>query len=290
MDKLQEEQEKFYKLISPKLVKYVRDNLSQSLTSINFSKEFVVYLLKHLANLDFPNFYKKFDYELERIYTKGFFQNIVPSYFDKNVIPNIPASNYIIDIGCGTGILAHRLIRQSRFKKIEGIDISTYPEWKLFSSEKVKFKIVPQQDFDKYLSSTPFDNVVLTWSLHHMPYDEQESYLKKLFSHLKTGGTVVILEDSYSEKLKPEFGEDIWKEFMKLSADERRKVMSFYDWIANRVLAKRYAEPIPCTYRTLEEWSKIGEKIGFKTFKTIFIGFPDNRDINTPQSLIVFRK
>lgn len=290
MNNLQKEQETFYNLLSPSLEKYVKDNLKASLSSIHFSKEFVSYLLSNLGRIDITLFYKKFNNNLAQTYTKGFFQDIVPNYFNQNVIPHIPPSKYIIDIGCGTGILAHNLSQLPKFKKIEGIDLAEYPEWKLFSSEKVIFRIIHSEEFEEYLASTPFDNAVLTWSLHHMPFDEQQKYLRNIYTHLKKGGIVTVLEDSYSEKLKPRYGINTWKKFMSLSPQERQKVMSFYDWVTNRILAKRHTEPIPCTYRTLEQWSKLGKRIGFKVSYIEFIGFPEHRDINTPQSLIVFKK
>ena len=77
---------------------------------------------------------------------------------------------------------------------------------------------------------------------------------------------------------------------MEWNPNQRKNIMSVYDWVANRVLAQREKVPIPCAYRTLEEWSNILEKKGFKTVMQKFIGFPNDRDINSPQSLIVAEK
>ena len=123
-----------------------------------------------------------------------------------------------------------------------------------------------------------------------MRYDEQERYLKTIFGIMKPGSKIIILEDSYSEELPPENGEDRWRAFMKWPQDDRRKIMSVYDWVANRVLAKREHVPIPFGYRTMEEWIRLCEEVGFKLNSKKFIGFPSQRDINTPQSLIIFEK
>lgn len=66
--------------------------------------------------------------------------------------------------------------------------------------------------------------------------------------------------------------------------------MAIYDWVANRILAKREKVPMPFSYRDLEMWVSLTEKIGFTTITKRFIGFPDNRDINTPQSLLIIEK
>jgi len=77
---------------------------------------------------------------------------------------------------------------------------------------------------------------------------------------------------------------------MNLDSSERKIVMSTYDWIANRILARRKSVPIPFGYRTLEDWQKLCKEIGYKTIDKVFIGFPDKRDINTPQSLLIIGK
>jgi len=123
-----------------------------------------------------------------------------------------------------------------------------------------------------------------------MEYDEQERYLKTLGGVLKSGATIIILEDSYAESLEPEFGRKLYEEFMLQKSADRQKIMGALDWIANCILSKRTTMPVPFSYRTLEDWKKILEKTGFQVTKMRFLGFPKYRDINTPQSIIVARK
>ena len=144
------EQKKFYALLDQKLRIYVKKNLKESLNSIGFSNSFVSYIIANLGKINFREFYKLYDDELQRVYSVGFFQKIVPEYFDNNVVLHVPPSRYLVDIGCGTGILAHRLSKRSEIKKIEGIDIAKYPEWAKFTSKKVHFKIISQKKFNEY--------------------------------------------------------------------------------------------------------------------------------------------
>ena len=111
-----------------------------------------------------------------------------------------------------------------------------------------------------------------------------------LYHTINNGTQIIILEDCFSDKLKPIVGLDKYNKFKELSTKEKKAVMSAYDWVANRVLAQRDKVPIPFTYRTLEGWEKLCEKIGFKVKTKKFMGFPDDRDINTPQALFVIKK
>jgi len=213
----------------------------------------------------------------------------VPPYFEKQVIPYIPKSKTILDLGCGTGILAHLLEKSGKFEQIVGMEIDKYSEWDKFRSEKVSFSVVREDEFNDFLRKINPEVIVLTWVLHHMTFEEQERYLKNIYS-LLSKVTLVVLEDSFSIKIPPEENMGAYNSFNRLNLKEKRHIMSILDWLANRVLGMKDNIPIPFAYRTLEDWEKLFEKIGFEVIKKRYIGFPSNRDINTPQSLIVVRK
>jgi SAM-dependent methyltransferase len=276
-------------LSDDKVRNFVVTNLKNSLKSIGYSEELVDDLISFLDNLDIGGFQKANKEELKKIHTIGFFRKIVPAYFIEHVIPHIPSSEKILDIGCGTGILASKLAESGKFKKIMAIDINEYPEWNLFASEKTSFYVVKQEEFDDFFIKNKPNTVVLTWTLHHMEYEEQKEYLSKMYEAVDRL-VVVALEDSYSEKLQPRKDIGVYAEFMDLTKEERKNFMSICDWIANRVLEMRDKIPIPFAYMTLEEWEKLFQDVGYNVKSKRFIGFPDKRDINTPQSLIVAEK
>ncbi len=269
---------------------YVVKNLRASLSSIGFSENLISELCENLKNLEVNKFGEKYSDELNKIYSIGFFQRLVPQYFSHNVVPEIPAANEVLDLGCGTGILAKILVEENKFQHITGIDLHPYPEWELFKNPKITFKVVAEKDFFDFLSTEKPDTATLTWVLHHMEHDEQERYVGYLYKVLKPGAQLVILEDSYSTELSPENDIGVHDSFMKFNEEDRYKIMGVYDWVANKVLAQRYKVNIPMTYRTLEEWEKLFSNNGFKILRKKFIGFPNNRDINTPQSLLIVRK
>src|SRR3989344_3596690 len=269
---------------------YVVSNLRVTLSSIGFSKTLVNDLTTNLKSLEIKEFGEKYSDELNDVYSIGFFQRLVPQYFLRNVVPEIPTSDEVLDLGCGTGILAKILVEENKFGHITGIDLHSYSEWELFKNPKITFKIVSEEDFFDFISKEKPDTATLTWVLHHMEHDEQERYVGYLYKVLASDARLVVLEDSYSTKLPPENDIGVYDSFMKFSGDDRRKIMGVYDWVANKVLAQRDKVDIPLTYRTLEEWEKLFTDSGFSVVKKKFIGFPEKRDINTPQSLLIVKK
>ncbi len=272
------------------LATFIKESLSSSLSSIGYSKSFLDDLLNNLENLDVKKFGLKWQDELTKIFSIGFYQNLVPKYFNTYVVPATPSSKKIIDVGCGRGFLAKRYSQDNRFGQVIGIDINTYPEWKTLQNEKVRFEVVKEDYFTEFLKKEKPDSVVLTWVLHHMKYDEQQRYLEYVQENLKTKSKIIILEDSYSTSIAPENGLKFYNKFMQWNTGDRQKIMFICDWIANRILGQKEKMPVPGTFRTLEDWSKIFEKRKFKTLVKKFIGFPNYRDINTPQSLLVVQK
>ncbi len=285
------EQEYIKSLLNNKSLRdFIFSNLRQSLSSIGFSQNLIDDLVLNLKDLNVVEFGKNHNEELRQVYNVGFFQKIVPTYFSQYVVPATPAVEKIMDVGCGTGILPKLYSENKKFKNILGIDINSYPEWKIFKNSNTDFLVVKEKNFIDFLRKEKPDSIVLTWTLHHMEYDEQERYLDYIYKTLKINSHVVVLEDSYSSILKPESGFKIYTQFMSWGENDRKKIMSVYDWVANRVLAQRNKVPIPFGYRTLEEWEDLFKKIGFTIESKKFIGFPSGRDINTPQGLIILKK
>ncbi len=149
-------------LINREIHDYVINNLQSSLSSIGFSKNLVSDLTANLKNLEIKQFGKKYSNELNEVYNIRFFQRLVPQYFSRNVVPEIPASNEVLDLGCGTGILAKILVEENKFQHITGIDLHSYPEWELFKNPKITFKIVPEKDFFDFISKEKPNAATLT--------------------------------------------------------------------------------------------------------------------------------
>jgi len=243
-------------LSDSKLKEYIAGNLRKSLQSMGYSQNVIEDLIELLDKMDIKNFQERHLEELHEIHTVGFFQKTVPEYFEKYVVPQIPKVDKILDVGCGTGILAYTLSKSRKFKQVIGIDLNQYPQWKEFKDPKLKFQTVKQKDFKQFLKDNKPGAIVMTWTLHHMSYKEQENYLRNIYNVVDKI-KIVILEDSYSTKLDPIEDVGVYDSFMKFSKGDKQKIMSVNDWIANRVLERRDKVPMPFTYRTVEEWREL---------------------------------
>lgn len=270
--------------------RFITASLSDSMTRLGFSDALRDEFLQNIDTLDVADFIERHANELERVQNEHFFGELVPVYFKENVVPEIPAGGKVLDLGCGPAILIRCLIERGTNSEIVGVDIMPDTRWDRISPKEARLEVVQESDFLSYLEKEQPDHVAVTWVFHHMEYAEQERYLSALHDALKPGATLVALEDSYSEVLPPESGRERALAFMRWSREDRHKIMGALDWIANRIFSMRTSMPVPFAYRTLEGWAKVFEEAGFTVKKTRFLGFPDNRDIHTPQSLIIAEK
>lgn len=268
---------------------YLSENFRQSLGDIGLSKELIEDLVQSLNPLDVIGFGVRNKQELDEKFTDGFYRKIAGKYFHEEVVPNVKPANKILDLGCGPGTLCNLLAETKSYKEVVGVDINKYPQW---SNKRscVNFVQLKEDQFAKFISEFKPNVVVITWVLHHMAFEEQERYLTMLYDSMEKGSEIVILEDSYAEQQAPIYRKDFHDLFMKWSREDRDKILSANDWIANMVLAQRENIPMPFGYRTVEEWVEVFAKSRFKNNLQKYLGFPVHRDVNNPQSLMVFEK
>lgn len=270
--------------------RFITDSLRESMTDLGFSDTLRDEFLQNIDTLSVADFIGRHKDELQRVQNEHFFGELVPVYFKENVVPEIPTGGKVLDLGCGPAILIRCLVERGENAEIVGVDIMPDPRWSGISPKDARLEVVRESEFLSYLEKERPDHVAVTWVFHHMEYEEQKRYPSALHDALKPGATVIVLEDSYSEILPPEFGAERSEKFMRWSRDDRHKIMGALDWIANRIFSMRTTMPVPFAYRTLEDWKKTFEDAGFTVTKSRFLGFPDNRDVHSPQSLLVAKK
>ena len=274
----------------PDLRGFVVANFRESMTNLGFTEPLMSEFLDNIDRLDLDAFIEKHKEELARVELRHFFDELVPVYFREYVLPEVPKEGKVLDLGCGRGTLVKLLIDRGTNSEIVGLDIIEAPEWKDISSDDARLYVVQEEDFLSFIEKEQPDTVVATWVFHHMEYDQQVRYLKSLHGVLKEGSVVVLLEDSYADTVPPEMRQERHNALMQWSKEDRLKIMGAYDWIANRVFSMRTTMPVPFAYRTVEEWSEVLTEAGFSPIKDRYIGFPYNRDVYTPQSIIVGQK
>jgi len=117
-----------------------------------------------------------------------------------------------------------------QFKKIFGIDVSHIKKWTEFKNGKSWLQNNPRKWFYDYWKASILMQWSLTWTLHHMGYDEQKSYISKM----KKGAKKEFLNNNpwrqLFEILTPSAA---WRctRFYVFVKKERHTVMSALDWI-----------------------------------------------------------
>ncbi len=111
--------------------------------------------------------------------------------------------NLILDLCCGTGILAKILLN---IPNLEFIGVDKNKEFLESARQKTKnnknFKFI-LQDVLKYKTDLKFDIVILTFAYHHIENKFKTKLLQKIFKLLKDGGALIIYEKAilpYSNK------------------------------------------------------------------------------------------
>jgi len=104
----------------------------------------------------------------------------------------VPKKGNILDLGCGSGIFANILSIGSPDRRVFGIDLSTE---RIETAKKIS-KNNPNLEFvEGDVNTIPFERfetVTLIDLLHHMPYEEQATLLKKIYQKLNDGDVLII--------------------------------------------------------------------------------------------------
>lgn len=199
----------------------------------------------------------------------------------------------ICDVGCGNNALGEYLLTKEKdIKKVIGVDISRYQDIRenppyLEFQEAVNPPELP-------IESGSADIATVIYTLHHVPCEEQIDLLKEIYRVLKDKGLVVIIEDTYAEKIPVETDPDgLVKDFLNLSLNEQMLVLKFSDWLANSSII--YPDvtsevPVPGVFRSMESWKKIFKEAGFKVLETRFVGLPEERIHMVPMGYFLLQK
>jgi len=132
----------------------------------------------------------------------GFLDQIKVSYrplicpFDE-LLNEVQDAQSAFDIGCGSGQFALLLAEFTGIKKIGGIEI----DQRLVNNARELLKPYASKvvtDFQPYDGSTlpesmkAYDLIFLIDVLHHIPTKYQESFLKKVYDHMRPGARFIV--------------------------------------------------------------------------------------------------
>lgn len=193
---------------------------------------------------------------------------------------------FVADIGCGTGGLSEAIVQNiTGVRRIIATDLIDRFN---ISNNLVEFRLQPQED-KLSIDNNTIDTAVLSYVLHHIEKEDQITLLKDINRILKIGGILIVLEDTFSNKLKPINNSVLLTNYLKLDEIKRKSVLSFCDWLNNTVFGKLNI-PVPFTFKNIEEWERIFEQVGFSLVDKQFLGI-DKCNLNfTPRGIMVFEK
>lgn len=137
-------------------------------------------------------------HQLKREYRKVGFLNYI--YFlirwrlvDFEKIEQLVSKDgYILDFGCGIGILSNLLALKSQDRIVFGCDTNknSLKKAKKASQNIINIKFGTDDNLDKI--DKKFKNIILIDVLHHIPYKKQEKVLMNLKRKLDVDGRLII--------------------------------------------------------------------------------------------------
>ncbi|OGJ12026.1 hypothetical protein A3K62_01885 [Candidatus Pacearchaeota archaeon RBG_16_35_8] len=157
-------------------------------------------------------------------------------------------------------------------------------------SKNHKITFVVQPSATKLPFKEKIDTIIFSMMLHHLNDRDQKELIKNAISSLNKDGLIILIEDTYPEKIDYKEEKTI-KEFLGFNSKEKEKILSFYDWFGNRLMRNRDNIPMEFNYKTMEEWTKFFEEYGVEQINSEFIKKnQQNPDLFPPKAIIVFKK
>ncbi len=192
--------------------------------------------------------------EIVKIYSQDFVSKVYTLLRLKlspmiQLIQYLPGKGDILDLGCGNGIFANILSLGDPGRKVYGVDLSSsrIDAAKRISEGNPNLEFVAGDvntvHFDR------FEVVTLIDLLHHMPYREQDTLLKKIYDKLDAGDALIIkdLEKAPYWKYIFHYVQDSISYRERLyfrSAEEMSEVLERTGFYVERItLAKDYPHP-----------------------------------------------
>jgi SAM-dependent methyltransferase len=110
------------------------------------------------------------------------------------VCQNTPANGSVVDLMCGPGYLLGKIASARKDLTLKGVDIDE--RYIPYAKEKYPHIDFVRGDVLTWKPENTFDVVLCTGSLHHIPYDQQEDAVRRMFVLAKPDG-LVLISDSY---------------------------------------------------------------------------------------------
>lgn len=120
---------------------------------------------------------------------------------EKIAIEQVPKNGKVLDVLCGPGFLLGEIKKRRPDLDCQGADLNKdFIDYAKKQYPEVNFSV---ENANKWEPTEQFDAVLCTGGLHHLAYELQEEFIKKLAGAVKEEG-FVILADPYIDNYKDE--------------------------------------------------------------------------------------
>lgn len=110
------------------------------------------------------------------------------------VLSEIPEGARLYDIGCGSGALPYLALKLREAKVAHGYDISSdaVKAAKAFDIDPFRFQVTQMQPEETPPPLHGYDTVTMVDVLHHIPYSQQNDFLRKTIAQMDSGAKLII--------------------------------------------------------------------------------------------------
>lgn len=179
-------------------------------------------------------------------------------------------SGHVIDIGCGPGEIAQKLVNKKACK-FQLTDVVDSPFRKQFAPD-LPFYLAKEGERLPF-KDNEFDSGMLITVMHHSnnPFfllDDAKRQVK---------GNIAIIESVYGIDIKHapskevEKYPELYKGFHALDEEQQRKYGTFLDWFLNKMILGN-AINCPYNFTTPENWERIFDEKGFELVHKQILG------------------
>lgn len=123
------------------------------------------------------------------------------SQVEEIAINSVPQNGRVLDLLCGTGNLLGRLHTHRPDIIFTGVDLES--EYIAFAHDMYPSISFQVGDALTWTSETPYDLVLVTGGLHHIPYENQEKFIQNIAGLTKDNGIAIVADpyiDEYSNE------------------------------------------------------------------------------------------
>ena len=117
------------------------------------------------------------------------------------VLSQIPKSARLYDIGCGTGALLYLALKLRSVKVAHGYDIclKSVRSSAAFEMAPPRFQVIYMHPEETPPELSEYDTVTMIDVLHHIPYKQQDDFIRKTIERMAPGSRLIIKEIEASQ-------------------------------------------------------------------------------------------